>query len=282
MPRLKRGEVTVLLSDSGEAELSPARAASYDFVPRDAHDTYEVCWVIEGQCVLWLSGHSFLLGPQHGCIVRPREVHQLRPTPGLDEFHTLWWCLSGQGMVLSEEVFSQRRYVQVGSRAGSDASAVPLIERVIRELQVRRAQYDLFVDAALLELAARILRGIAELDHSVPTAKSQRTSSYVQWLIQFLETHLGETMTLARLADAVHLSPSYVTTLFRRHTGQTAMAYLAHLRHREGLSLLRNTDVPVAEVAANVGYADSYYFSRVFKAREGCSPLQYRSLFRPR
>jgi AraC-like DNA-binding protein len=41
-------------------------------------------------------------------------------------------------------------------------------------------------------------------------------------------------------------------------------------------ALLRDTDLAVAEVARNVGYDDPYYFSRVFKAREGCAPLYYR------
>jgi AraC-like DNA-binding protein len=58
------------------------------------------------------------------------------------------------------------------------------------------------------------------------------------------------------------------------------MFYVSEVRHREALALLRNSDLGVNEIARRVGYADPHYFMRVFRVREGCSPLSYRHLFR--
>ena len=87
-------------------------------------------------------------------------------------------------------------------------------------------------------------------------------------------------MTLAGLAQLAGLSPYYLTRTFARYSGRGVMTYLGDVRHREAAALLRNSDLAVAEVARAVGYDDPYYFSRVFRTREGCAPLHYRRRFR--
>lgn len=299
VPRLSAGDVEVLLGES-TPEQAPAwskRIPPYEITSRQAHTIYEVCWVVEGQCVLWIAGRAIKLGINRACIVRPGESHQLRATADLQPFHTLWWRLTRRGVGLTEEVFAQRRYTRTASIASPDISLLPLVEAAVRELQIRRPHHLLFVRLALLEACAHIMRSLAEAETASTAAQAfgtavvgsnspplvsqeQMANWHVQRLVQYIEAHHEVDLTLEHLAAVAGLSPSYLTALFRRHTGRTAMAYVANTRHREALSLLRNTELPIAEVARLVGYADPYYFSRTFKAREGYTPRQYRSLFR--
>jgi AraC-like DNA-binding protein len=107
-----------------------------------------------------------------------------------------------------------------------------------------------------------------------------RANWYVQRVIDHVQAHHGGEVRLAEIAGAVGLSPYYLTTLFRRHTGRSVMAYVGDVRLRGALALLRDTELSVTDVARRAGYADQYYFMRVFRAREGCSPQAYRRLFR--
>ena len=59
--------------------------------------------------------------------------------------------------------------------------------------------------------------------------------------------------------------------------GITPMQYLARLRIRCAATLLHNTEMPVAEIAENAGFADPAYFSRVFRRETGMTPLDYRA-----
>jgi AraC-like DNA-binding protein len=140
----------------------------------------------------------------------------------------------------------------------------------------------LVVRAVLLEVTARILRALRELSVGdlLPQTRAGRANWYVQHVIDHTQAHHGSEMKLSDIAEAVGLSPYYLTTLFRRHTGRTVMAYVSEVRVRAALALLRNTDLSVSEVARRAGYTDPYYFMRVFKTREGCSPQAYRRLFR--
>lgn len=287
VPRLLAGDVEIVLSDRavplperrpGSADRIPARY----LVPRDSHPVYEVCWVVEGRCELWVARRTVALDSRRACIVRPGEAHQLRPTPSLDGFRTLWWYFAASGIGHIAGEFAPPRRGATHRFVALDAPATPLLERVVRELQVQRPHYQLFVRTTLLEIAARILRGLAESPAAERLVVSQARPVHlaVQRLIEHVQAQHGAGVTLGSLAALVGLSPKYVTALFHRQTGRTLMAYVAEVRHREALSLLRNTDLHVALVAQMVGYEDAYYFGRRFKEREGCTPLQYRRLFR--
>ena len=88
--------------------------------------------------------------------------------------------------------------------------------------------------------------------------------------------HFARDLTVADVAHACHVSRSWLFHAFPEHTGFTPMSYAIHLRLQEACRLLSVTDQKVADIAAAVGYADAFYFSRLFKKHIGLSPDTYR------
>lgn len=301
VPRLSVGAMRLVTSDSDESEPGPEsewldRLPGRYVLPRHAHDTYELCWVIDGRCVLWLAGRRVLLTPQRACVIQPGEVHHLLPTGKLEPFRTLWCLATPRGVVLDEGTFAQGERATVGHFVVLSAPAAPLMAAAAQEVRARRPQHGLFGCLRLLEIAALILRaadestlaGDSEEDSDGSAgggggARPSREQS-TAWLVRRLMEHVrgshGPEATLRRLAARVGLSPNYATTLFRMHTGRTLMAYVNEVRHRHATELLRDTDLGVAIIAREAGYNDPFYFDRVFRQREGCPPLTYRRLFR--
>ena len=64
--------------------------------------------------------------------------------------------------------------------------------------------------------------------------------------------------------------------VFRKATGQTPIEYLVRLRIQKSTELLRNTDFSITEIALQVGFNDSNYFTRQFRNSLGESPRSYR------
>lgn len=64
--------------------------------------------------------------------------------------------------------------------------------------------------------------------------------------------------------------------LFRRLTGKSFRRYLSELRVEKAMELLAESTHDVKAVAAMVGYSDPNYFSRDFRARAGCTPIEFR------
>lgn len=281
VPRLLQGTVSLVLSSASDG--ADGCAASTARLPRrfasieHAHGGYEVCWVIRGRCTLAVAGRRLTLDPGVTCLVRPEEIHQLWPTQALEPFEVLWWCISPRGISLPVEGFSGEHQVTQGDYVALDTgTAIPV--RVAQELERRQAHSDLLVRALLLQLAAVILRRLDEIatGRADAWASGRKGCWHVERVVHYVETNYGADITLERLARVAGLSPFYLTTLFRRVTGRSAMGYVRDVRHWQALALLRSTELDVAAVSRQVGYEDPYYFSRVFKARQGCSPLEYR------
>lgn len=83
--------------------------------------------------------------------------------------------------------------------------------------------------------------------------------------------------SVGSLAEQVALSPSRLAHLFSEQTGRTPMQAVRDARLRHAARLLERTDLPVASIAAASGFVSAFHFSRVFRARFGVPPKDYRT-----
>lgn len=94
--------------------------------------------------------------------------------------------------------------------------------------------------------------------------------------IEFMRTNVARSLTLQELSRNAGLSPARYSALFREQTGSSPVEHHIRLRMQAACHCLDTTALSVKEVAAELGYDDPYYFSRVFQKILGCSPLTYR------
>ena len=93
---------------------------------------------------------------------------------------------------------------------------------------------------------------------------------------RILDGNLSRRVSIEELAKAIFRSPDYTIKLFRKEFGQTPYAYAIERKILMAQHLLRESRMPVQEIAKSVGYPDPHYFSHVFYRQCGCSPTQYR------
>ena len=77
--------------------------------------------------------------------------------------------------------------------------------------------------------------------------------------------------------SAIRLSPSRLSHLFSQQTGTTLTRALQDARLRYAARLLEGTDLPVQSVATASGFVSAFHFSRLFRARFGVPPKDYRA-----
>ena len=73
-----------------------------------------------------------------------------------------------------------------------------------------------------------------------------------------------------------HMSGTAFRAAFKKHTGVSPGEYIIAQRISVACRLLAQTDMSVSAIAADIGYGDQYYFSRIFKKKMGMAPLKYR------
>lgn len=103
------------------------------------------------------------------------------------------------------------------------------------------------------------------------------SSRLIHSAMRFIQKNYSNSVTLESVAEYLKLSPSYLSNLFKKETGQNFIDYLTNIRVEQAKILLRTTELKIYEVGHKVGYENEHYFSRVFKKVVGCSPFHYKS-----
>lgn len=111
------------------------------------------------------------------------------------------------------------------------------------------------------------------------TQRSKKTDTgnfSVEQAKRYLSTHLTQELRVGDVADAVGLSPTYLSRLFKRVTGQTISAYLVSERIKTAQHLLETDERSISQIAALLHFCDQSYFTQVFRRQTGLTPRQYR------
>lgn len=94
---------------------------------------------------------------------------------------------------------------------------------------------------------------------------------------EFIDKHLLLDLTLTKVAAAIHVSPGYLSRIFLKEIGENFSDYIIRNKIEYSQKLLRETNRKVYEIAADIGYTNPHYFSKLFKERVGMTPLEYRN-----
>lgn len=95
---------------------------------------------------------------------------------------------------------------------------------------------------------------------------------------QYIEEHYREKISVADLARQLYLTPNYLSSLFKKHTGSSLSEYITLCRIRKAKELMADSnDIKTYEVADLVGYNDYEHFRKVFKKYVGINPAKYRT-----
>jgi two-component system response regulator YesN len=95
---------------------------------------------------------------------------------------------------------------------------------------------------------------------------------------EYIDKYFNRHIRLEDVAQNVYLSPAYFGILFKRETGENFSDYLVKVRIEKAKEMLRDIRYNINEIAENVGYKDTRYFSRLFKSIVGVNPTQYRQM----
>ena len=97
---------------------------------------------------------------------------------------------------------------------------------------------------------------------------------------QYIDDHIHEDLSLARIADIMHFNAKYLSRLFKQKTGVNLSDYVNDNKIRKATELLANERLKILDVSRMVGFMSAPYFTRFFKRYMGTSPQAYRESLR--
>jgi AraC family transcriptional regulator len=134
----------------------------------------------------------------------------------------------------------------------------------------------LYAETAAQMLAVHLLRHYLATDVAIKDVSRGLTSSQMKRIIDYIQAHLNQDLSLEALAQQIGFSAYHFARLFRQTTGESPHRFVLHKRIEAAQRLLKETDLPLAQIALEVGFPDQSHFTHAFKRRLGLTPYKYR------
>jgi len=134
----------------------------------------------------------------------------------------------------------------------------------------------LYADSAAQLLCVHLLRHYAIESIPIPERKDGLSRKQFIRIKDFIDANAGTNISLDELAGLVGFSPYHFVRLFRDASGYTPYQFVTLRRIERAKHLLKNTDMPLAEIAIATGFTHQSHFTQVFKRHLGITPLEFR------
>jgi AraC family transcriptional regulator len=152
-----------------------------------------------------------------------------------------------------------------------------------QELECPSPASALYANTAAHFLAAHVLRSYSSLGTVLPEPPQGGLSlRQLQCVVDFVQTHLSQRLTLDALAQHTGFSVYYFARLFRQTTGESPHQYVLRQRVERAQELLEQPDRPLADVAFATGFANQSHLTQQFRLHFGVTPSVYRREQAPR
>ncbi|WP_462410552.1 helix-turn-helix domain-containing protein [Neobacillus sp. Marseille-QA0830] len=117
---------------------------------------------------------------------------------------------------------------------------------------------------------------VEEIFEEIMSSATIQEKKAIQSVLNYIEKHFEQGVTLEEVAEFVHLSPFYLSKLFKKELNINFVNYLTERKMERAKELLEMTDMPVVNIALCLSYQEPNYFSKVFKKMYGMTPSEYR------
>ena len=251
-----------------------------------SHDFCELTVVTRGSAMHSLEGNTFPVGAGDIFLLQGRQRHYFFDRKDLHLLNVMYdpdriglpeselrklpgYC----AMFLLEPAYRRRHRFA----SHLHLSPVPLAhveqlgEGMEQECTDAPARHEVARRAKLLGLMVYLSRAYTR----APSTEAHALLR-VGHVIGALEKGYSRDWKLENLLGIAHMSRSNLMRLFRQATGQSPIEYLLRLRIQKAMGLLRNSSLTITEIAVQVGFNDSNYFSRQFRQVVGDSPREFR------
>lgn len=152
-----------------------------------------------------------------------------------------------------------------------EKDALPYLEKLLENIEREYHSQKEFRSILLQLYVTELLVQLCRYKHDDKPALSGIDRTLYQ-ISKYISTHFQEELSLKELSRVFAMSESHLSRKFKSHTGIGINEYITYVRVTNAEKLLRETNLPITQVAQQCGFNDSNYFSTVFKRIKGVQP----------
>ncbi|CAB3656376.1 helix-turn-helix domain-containing protein [Achromobacter denitrificans] len=154
-----------------------------------------------------------------------------------------------------------------------------LVQALLPSLMRREPGDEAFIEHLTLAMVAHLLRryGQAGMRGADGRAAGKLSGPQLAKAAEYVEAHLAQNIALADIARHCGMSRATFARAFKAAMGTTPFAWIRERRLEHAMSLLRQSDLSLADISAECGFSDQSHFARSFTRNVGVAPRAWRS-----
>lgn len=256
------------------------------FVPWHWHDEFECILAWEGTVTVGVRGDKVALKPGEGLFINAGVLHSVDSVAaGPSVLRSIVFHPSLIGGT-TDSVFWQKLvapllqdmalpYLKVSEEVRWQRDWMEKILVCWQETVADREDYENYVRYQL-SAAFRLLNQNLPGSSRRQSRQDQNAARRMKGMLQFIEEHYNEDLTLEQIASSAGLSTSGCLRCFRQTLNTSPIQYIKQLRMEKAAQLLLSTKRKVGDIAMECGFSDMSYFTRAFREEKGVTPRQFR------
>ncbi len=235
-----------------------------------SHSYTEFIFVENGSGEMYYDNRVYPIAKRDFLMIPPNIYHTEKSTnEGKLEYYVL-----GVSNLITEDI-STDSYSPVINLGNQNEHIRQLLVAMYQELKQKKESYELIVESLYLQFTVHLMRKM-KMEFSFKEGDNMRKE--IANAKDYIDKHYMDDISLDELAELSSLSPYHFIREFSKYMGKTPNKYLNERRIQESKSLLRSTNLSMLDIANEIGFSSSSYFTQRFKALEGITPIEYRNM----
>lgn len=252
--------------------LSQRQNLDFDMEQAHLHDEYELYYLFYGERYFIIKDRTWLMPAGSVAILDANQIH--RAFSGTHSPHRRFILCVKKANIdpVTEQlckVFLDGRILRL--RSTHQSAFETIINKALDECEKDDKYSHLYINMLAHELLIFINRAV-ETDNEPPQDYDYRIFK----IIQYINEHSSEQLSLGDVAQHFDLSVSHFSKLFKSSTGYAFVEYLNNIRVKNARELLVNENLSITDISSDAGFENVSYFGKVFKSIVGMSPSEYR------
>lgn len=243
--------------------------ATYHYRDRQqAIDQYVLIYCVDGSGWYRIGNKEYKVRKNQFFILPAGQPH----TYGADEGNewTIYWIhFRGAHAAIFAEGMQKPQSINVALNSRI-RDRINIFEELLSTLHAGQGIEDLRYASSLLHHFLASMRYLGQF------RRGEGASDAIEAAIHYMQENIENRITLQDVLNYIGYSQSHFSSLFKKKTGESPIAYFNRLKVEYACKLLKETDLKINQICFKIGIEDSFYFSRLFSKTMGMSPSEYR------
>lgn len=252
------------------------------------HNFYEIVIIAQGEGLHCLNCVKMKYKKGDVFLLTPNDAHEFEIEQKTKFFYIKFTEQFFVEKILKEKTANQRDFFNLMLKSqlttgdswitdkNDQKSVLCLAEILAKEFSEQKNYSDILCYELFSGIMMILLRNISEINNERELLNNEEEK--LQKIISYINVNIydSELLKIENLAEQFHLSPNYISSFVKKHTGFSVKQHIENYKLATAEAFLKQSNFNINEISSKIGFNDASHFNKFFRKHKGISPKNFR------